>query len=208
MSETRPPILLDPPELIAKYNLQAEANQYLTLLKEENKKVNLVSRETTDEGALKLFAESILPLEVIGERSFSSYLDIGSGGGFPAIPLLLSKRVSNAVLVERTGKKSTSLGKITGDLGLKVTVIGRNFEDLQFRENFSLITLRYVTLTRIIFSKINRVLTNDGCFIYYSSLVPNLMLSADDSVSCETFHYQVKNDPALLGFTIFKKAKR
>lgn len=199
------PIVLAPSALIAKYNLQSKADQYFKLLMQENEKVNLVSRETSDAGFIKLFAESILPLEMLEGKNFQNYLDIGSGGGFPSIPLLLSERAAKATLIERTGKKAKALENLTTGLGLSAKVIAQNFEEVKFNHKFSLVTLRYVTLTKLLNTKIESVLEKGGVFIYYSSILPNLMLPQDGAVSRETFRYHISGDQTLFGFTIFKK---
>ncbi len=197
--------LLEPSALIAKYNLQSKAEQYFTVLMQQNEKVNLVSRETSDAGLIKLFAESILPLEKLNGATFESYLDIGSGGGFPSIPLLLNQTAEKGTLVERTGKKAKALESMTASLGLSAKVIPQNFEEIKFDRKFSLITLRYVTLTKLLNTKIESILEKGGVFIYFSSVLPNLMQPRDGAVSRETFRYQIAGDQTLFGYSIFRK---
>lgn len=146
-------------------------NQYYDLLKSENQKVNLVSRETIDTGLDKLTAESLLPLDMIEGREFDNHLDIGSGGGFPAIPLHLSIAINSTTLVERINKKATALERIIEglDLSSKISVLPRNFEEIKFKKQFDLITIRQVKLSESFFTKIFRNLQKTGHLFYYST---------------------------------------
>jgi 16S rRNA (guanine527-N7)-methyltransferase len=56
-------------------------------------------------------------------------LDIGSGGGFPAIPLLVVRRDLEGVLVESTGKKARFLEAAILELGLTARVVNARFPD-------------------------------------------------------------------------------
>ena len=86
---------------------------FLDLLLRANAGVNLVSREEAVPEVLvarhlidALEALPLLPSP--GARRFR-LMDIGSGGGFPAIPLLLARRDLDGVLVESVGKKARFL---------------------------------------------------------------------------------------------------
>jgi hypothetical protein len=95
------PVSFDITELLAKYDPKGKLESYHDLLMAENQRVNLVSRETTREDFERLIAESLLPLEIL-TSGFGSYLDIGSGGGFPAVPILMTERVvGESILLER-----------------------------------------------------------------------------------------------------------
>lgn len=144
-------------------------DQYYFELMKQNETVNLVSRETSRADFDRLCAESLLPLEVLPER-VTNYLDIGSGGGFPAIPLVLSGRISGkTVLVERTIKKAAALENIGSALGITCQVLPRTFEELHFGDKFDLITLRYIKLEKPLIKKVKTLLSRDGRFVYYSS---------------------------------------
>ncbi len=185
--------------VLAKYwNLEALDRYYVELMK-ENESVNLVSRETSRDDFTRLCAESLLPLEVLPQQ-ITKYLDIGSGGGIPAIPIAQSGRVSGRlVLVERTLKKAAALKRITSALQIHCEVLSRTFEELALRERFDLITLRYVKLDRTLFGKILPLLSPNGRFVYYS----------DSDVSAEKFvadKYEY-TDPVtgiLKHFTVFR----
>lgn len=106
---------------------------YLALLLRVNAAVNLVSRkeaypETLVERHL-LDALEALPLLPPAASAPLVLLDIGSGGGFPAIPLLLARRDLEGVLVESVGKKARFLEEAVGALGLTARVVNARFPD-------------------------------------------------------------------------------
>jgi 16S rRNA (guanine527-N7)-methyltransferase len=117
------------------------------LLCELNRGLNLVSRKDADIwGSHILHSLSILfhvriPLAI-------SILDIGTGGGFPGIPLAIALTESRFFLVESIQKKSRALRELVGWLGLKnVQVINSRVEDLpraQYQRSIDLVIARAV----------------------------------------------------------------
>ncbi len=146
----------------------AELDRYFDLLMSENAKVNLVSRETSRADFDRMVAESLLPLTTLtGE--FINYLDIGSGGGLPAIPVILSGRITGkSMLCERTLKKAVCLKNLVSGLGIKAEVSPNEFLDLKTKLKFDLVTLRYVKLAPILLKSVLASLTPKGTFLYYS----------------------------------------
>ena len=207
MSDPTTSVTFDPAELLSRYDPDGKLSSYFDLLKTENQKVNLVSRETINSGLNILAAESLLPLGLIERKSFESYLDIGSGGGFPAIPIILAGQVKTAFLVERTSKKTLALGRILKGLDLADDMVQTHrgsFEECDFNMKFDLITLRLVALTKKILRKVKSVLSDDGYFVYYSS--PPEEISTPDWLPV-TYCYEVDNPTRQKAFTIFKKNK-
>lgn len=106
---------------------------FLDLLLRRNEAVNLVSRkEATFETLLArhvLDALEGLPLLPAPSGRPLRLLDIGSGGGFPAIPLLLTRGDLEGVLVESIGKKARFLGEAIGTLELTARVVNARFPD-------------------------------------------------------------------------------
>jgi len=92
---------------------------YLVQLKEWNKTTNLTSIVKDEEIAVKHFIDSIA---VINAESFSNrslIFDIGSGAGFPGIPLKIIRPDLRFVLVEPSKKKASFLRYIIGLLKLE-----------------------------------------------------------------------------------------
>ncbi len=170
----------NPGQVISRLDPESKLNRYYHLLLKENERVNLVSRETLSrksgvtpggipEGLLKLGVESLVPIENLQETAFENYLDIGSGGGFPAVPILLLYRVGHACMVERTQKKAGALRRILLALEKRAEIRPESFEQCDLgNETFDLVTLRQVKLTPALLGRILSLLAVGGVFVYYS----------------------------------------
>lgn len=128
-------------------NFKNKFEIFRNLLKEYNEKYNLTSITDEKEVYIKHFLDSILP-----ENNFSygaSVIEIGSGGGFPSIPLKIVRDDLNFTLVESTGKKCEFLKAAVDKLGLNgVQVLNIRAEDgahkESLREKFDVATARAV----------------------------------------------------------------
>lgn len=193
-------IELDIDATLARHDPDRFLDSYLDALVSENSKINLVSRETTPQDLRRLAAESLLPLAYI-KGSMDSYMDIGSGGGFPSIPILIALRPSTrACLVERTLRKAGSLKSIIRSLELHALVFEATYEETDFEGRFDLITLRLVSLTRPMLRQIYRDLKPGGYFVYYNSTDLSL-----DTFAREGYSYTSSQSSPVKGFTIYKK---
>ncbi len=104
---------------------------YLDLLLEANRRMNLVSAADARPGALveRHLADSLLGLAFLpapGNRRLR-LLDIGTGGGFPAIPLLIVRGDLEGVLVESTAKKCRFLWGVVRTLSLTAEIVNARF---------------------------------------------------------------------------------
>ena len=113
----------------------ADLESYAQLLKKWQAVQNLVSRETLDEVWSRHFADSlqVLPLLRPADHAF---VDLGSGGGLPALPLAIALKSPNHhfTLVEPNGRKVSFLRTVARELGLVVTVEGRRSDQIDSRE--------------------------------------------------------------------------
>lgn len=195
------PLIINSSEIIEKYNLTDKLNSYFQLLKIENRINNLVSRETIESGLEDLAAESIYPLEY-AKDNYENYLDIGSGGGFPSIPIILTKKVNKINLVDRRQKKTGALRRMLLELSFRAEIYADSFEQIQFPNSFDLITMRLVKLDKKMLNMIMNLLNNNGIFIYYSTPEFDVDNSALNFV---TYCYSMQSNSPSKSFTIFKK---
>ncbi len=207
MSESHNVRTIESAELLARLDPEKRLNAYYRLILEENERVNLVSRETGRSGLAKLAAESLVPFDGMALENVRSYLDIGSGGGYPAIPLLITHaglggEIQRAVLCERTQKKAAALSRMITALELRAEATPTNFEEYRTDRPFDLITLRYVALTPQLLAAILGVLAKSGVFAYYSE--PDFDLSGL-KISCETHRFVLSGEDNTRRYSLLRK---
>lgn len=106
--------------------------RFKTLLIEWNKKINLISRKNEDTIWKNHIAVSLSLLFKIDFSSPSNILDLGTGGGFPGIPLSIILKNNRFVLLDSTQKKIIVVQSILQDLKLpNVTAIWGRAEEIQ-----------------------------------------------------------------------------
>lgn len=112
-------------ELIKKYfsefsELQLEQLGKLEAVYQEwNSKINVISRKDMDGLYEKHVLHSLSIAAVCDLRPGSSILDLGTGGGFPGIPLAIFFPESRFLLVDSIGKKLKVVEAVSEELGLK-----------------------------------------------------------------------------------------
>lgn len=105
---------------------------YLKELKHWNRKINLTSLVEDKEIIIKHFLDSLTPLKYLSKQSF--ILDLGSGGGFPGIPLKIAEPSLKVVLLESSKKKHSFLNHIISALSLKgIIAIKQRAESKDFQ---------------------------------------------------------------------------
>jgi 16S rRNA (guanine527-N7)-methyltransferase len=92
--------------------------RYLTHLIEWNRAINLTAIVDPDEIVIKHFVDSLAALVTTDFTDKSLVLDVGSGGGFPGIPIKIIKSGVRLVLVEPVQKKCSFLNSVVGLLKL------------------------------------------------------------------------------------------
>ena len=122
-----------------------QVHQHFRKLTAYNKIVNLTSIDQSDQAAILLFADSLIPLDFIHQKENARILELGSGGGFPSIPLKIFLPDSfSFTLVERREKAAFFLEALVGYLNLKNISIQNSrieelFSDLSFTHAFDFV---------------------------------------------------------------------
>ncbi len=98
---------------------------YRDLLKHWNRRWNLTALRSDSEIIIKHFLDSLLPLPYLPDRA--SLLDIGSGAGFPGLPLKIARPSLSVTLLESSGKKISFLKEVARNLQLKDLAVVQGF---------------------------------------------------------------------------------
>lgn len=89
------------------------------LYKEWNEKINVISRKDIDELYIKHVLHSLAIAQIIQFKDGSEILDVGTGGGFPGIPLAILFPNVNFHLVDSIQKKINVVNGVAESIGLK-----------------------------------------------------------------------------------------
>ena len=121
---------------------------YCDFLIEYNEKVNLTAITDPDEIWVKHFLDSILITKYADIPENSSVIDVGTGAGFPTIPLKLYRNDIKLTLLDSLNKRITFLNELSTKLGIDVETLHSRAEDAAkselYRESFDIATARAV----------------------------------------------------------------
>jgi 16S rRNA (guanine527-N7)-methyltransferase len=137
-------------EIISKYypNLsptqKEQFEKLLTLFPEWNAKINCVSRKNIDELETQHILHSLAISKIVAFKPGSEVLDVGTGGGFPGIPLAILFPETNFHLIDSIGKKILVVKDIAQQLGLK-NVRAEQKRAEQVKQQYDFVVSRAVT---------------------------------------------------------------
>ena len=123
--------------------------KYYEMLIEKNKVMNLTAITEFDEVIEKHFLDSVNICHLLDLKSEISVLDMGTGAGFPGIPLKIVFPKLNVVLADSLNKRILFLKDVIRELGLEeIEAVHGRAEELarkpEYRENFDLCVSRAV----------------------------------------------------------------
>jgi len=135
--------LLEPFAKLDEQQLRA-TSIYIDLLLKWNARVNLTAVRNAEEIVTRHFGESFFTARILGgQGSVRSVIDLGSGAGFPGIPVAMLMPESKVTLIESNQKKTTFLKEVVFALGLRnIAVFTGRGESYPDRAN--LVTMRAV----------------------------------------------------------------
>ncbi|MGN1340096.1 MAG: 16S rRNA (guanine(527)-N(7))-methyltransferase RsmG [Oscillospiraceae bacterium] len=113
---------------------------------EYNQNVNLTSITEFSEVVVKHFVDSVLPFYMVEIPQGSSFIDVGTGAGFPALPLLIVRTDLRGTLCDSLNKRCVYLEKACSEIGISADIIHARSEELgrKKRECFDFATARAV----------------------------------------------------------------
>ena len=121
---------------------------YCEELKVWNGKMNLTAI-TDDEGiAVKHFADSLLPLTMVELPERARVIDVGSGAGFPGLPMAIVRRDLRLTFLDSLNKRLIFLSELSELLGIDAVTLHSRAEDAGrnpvYREKYDVVTARAV----------------------------------------------------------------
>ena len=124
------------------------------LLVEQNKTMNLTAITDPDGIAVKHFADSISALSAYDFAENAKVLDVGTGAGFPSIPLLIARPDLEMTMIDSTAKKLRYVASTVETLGLSAQVLHTRAEEAgqskEYRERFDIVCSRAVAALNVL----------------------------------------------------------
>ncbi|AZZ60899.1 16S rRNA (guanine(527)-N(7))-methyltransferase RsmG [Oenococcus sp. UCMA 16435] len=190
---------------------------YLEFLLEYNKKVNLTAINNPKDVWLKHFYDSLTPLLYLPDMNKKvSLIDIGSGAGFPGIPLKIVNQKFQLTLLDSLQKRITFLDQLISKLNLKnvETVHGRA-EDFgnnpNYREKYDFAIARAVSNTNTLLELLLPFVKVGGKIILMKTVhVENEIYEANKALEelggrvSQSFSFELPNDDSRVLITVDK----
>ena len=157
---------------------------YKDLLKTYNDRFNLTAITEDEEIIKKHFIDSVLYCDKLKGKTL---IDVGSGGGFPAVPIKIMRPDIEVTMLEATGKKCMFLSEVVKELNLTgVTVINNRAEelakDIKYRESFDICTARVVARLNTLSEYCMPFVKPGGSFIAFKADAEEEIKEAMDAV--------------------------
>jgi 16S rRNA (guanine527-N7)-methyltransferase len=160
---------------------------YYELLQRWNRKINLTSLSNPDEAIDRLLLEPVAAAASL--RGAARLIDLGSGGGSPAIPLALALSAPLLVMVESRSRKAAFLREAVRELALTAVVENARIEEVarrpEYRRAMTIVSIRAVRIEVEVLAAAAAFLEPGGVVALFESaaaeataLLPELLLSS------------------------------
>lgn len=155
-------------------NQEELMKKHLELVLKANQITNLTRIDTLEEGLVLHIEDSLAGLKEVEQAPDGLYGDMGTGGGYPGIPLAIATG-RETVLIDSVRKKTDVLQGIVAELGLqhRVSAYHGRLEDLakQKKESFSVLTARALSRFSSLLELASPLLKTNGRLICYKAHV-------------------------------------
>ena len=146
--------------------------RYMDGVLQWNEKVNLTAITDQDEFVQKHLIDSLLCAETLAFTESSSICDVGTGGGFPGVPLAVCYPDKEFVLMDSLAKRVKIVQQLCDELGIgNITTVHGRAEDLArqeaYRGRFDLCVSRAVANMRVLSEYCMPFVRAGGHFIAY-----------------------------------------
>ena len=155
--------------------LQEKLLAYYEVLTRWNRKINLTSLSNPDEAVDRLLLEPVVAAAALPKSV--RLLDLGSGGGSPAIPLALALGAPSLVMVESRNRKAAFLREAARVVELSAVVEAVRFEELEARSSYrgvmEVVSIRAVRMDIATLDLAGRFLKSGGIVALFASATPD-----------------------------------
>lgn len=143
--------------------------RYYNMVVESNKAFNLTAIIEEKDFAIKHFQDSLAGISLIPQNA--RLLDIGSGAGFPSMPIAIAREDVEVVALDSTAKKMTFVTTSAKALGVKniSTISGRAEEQKELFSTFDVVSARAVSALPILLELAIPMLKIGGIFLAYKT---------------------------------------
>lgn len=149
-------------------------NDYMSALLKVNKHINLTRIEEGEAARLLHIEDSLSGLSELNDAPQGDYVDLGSGGGFPGVPLALASG-RQTLLVDSVKKKMAAVSSILKDLDLtdQISTYDGRIEELSSLKNqcFSVATARALAQLSVLMELASPLLRIHGRLICFKAQV-------------------------------------
>jgi 16S rRNA (guanine527-N7)-methyltransferase len=162
-------------------NMIGEFYRFTEYLLAENAKYNITSITDIDEVIVKHYIDSVIVLKYSGIPENAKIIDIGSGAGFPGVPLAIMRPDLNITFLDSSNKKIGFIRNARGESGeaaggIYNFIAGRAEEagrDVNRRESYDLAVSRAVARLNILCELAAPLIKPGGYFIAYKGRAAN-----------------------------------
>ncbi len=148
--------------------------EYLSAILEANERVNLTRITDHDQATLLHLEDSLVALPEMEIAPPGRYADLGSGGGFPGVPLALATG-RETLLVDSVQKKMRVVSEVLEQLGLdgQIKTYGGRIEDLALEQPkaFAVVTARALSSLPSLLELASPLLEKDGLLVCFKAPV-------------------------------------
>ena len=125
---------------------------YAQLLVEWNQKINLTAITQPDDIVIKHFVDSLLLLDAVDLPVGASLIDVGTGAGFPSLPVAVVRGDLKPTLLDSLNKRLVFLEELCRNIAVNAQFVHARAEEFgsksKYREKFDLATARAVAHLR------------------------------------------------------------
>lgn len=149
-----------------------------------NKNVNLTAITGFEDVVVKHFIDSVLPFHSLCIKDGTSFIDVGTGAGFPSLPLLIYNNSLKCTMLEALQKRCVYLEQACRLVEVKADIVHGRAENYakEARESFDIATARAVAAMPVLCEYCLPYVKVGGCFMALKSINEDVK-SAEKAIS-------------------------